>query len=173
MSLSVRVLSCFGCVWHFATLRTARLLSMGLLRQEYWSRLPCPPPGHLPDPGIESTSFVSPTLAGRFFTTNATREAFIWASLTLKSAGALATGALSQTRYWLCTFEDELRSKLRALLTFSNTCLWKLELFAISCLEDALTLHCSSSWLVVKTESCLSSVFSLRNSCGRVLIAIG
>ena len=29
---------------------------MGFCRQEYWSGLPCPPPGDLPDPGIESTS---------------------------------------------------------------------------------------------------------------------
>ena len=26
---------------------------MGFSRQEYWSGLPCPPPGHLPDPGME------------------------------------------------------------------------------------------------------------------------
>ena len=31
-------------------------LSMGFSRQEYWSGLPCPPPGDLPDPGIESRS---------------------------------------------------------------------------------------------------------------------
>ena len=31
-------------------------LSMGFPRQEYWSGLPCPPPGDLPDPGIESAS---------------------------------------------------------------------------------------------------------------------
>ena len=31
-------------------------LSMGFSRQEYWSRLPFPPPGHLPDPGIEPRS---------------------------------------------------------------------------------------------------------------------
>jgi len=29
---------------------------MGFSRQEYWSGLPCPPPGDLPDPGIEPTS---------------------------------------------------------------------------------------------------------------------
>ena len=29
---------------------------MGLSRQEYWTQLPCPPPGDLPDPGIEPTS---------------------------------------------------------------------------------------------------------------------
>ena len=37
-------------------------LSMGLSRQEYWSGLLCPPPGDLPDPGIEPTSPVSPVL---------------------------------------------------------------------------------------------------------------
>ena len=31
-------------------------LSMGFSRQECWSGLPCPPPGNLPDPGIESLS---------------------------------------------------------------------------------------------------------------------
>ena len=41
-------------------------LSMGFSRQEYMSGLPFPPPGDLPDPGIEPTS---PTLAGGFFTT--------------------------------------------------------------------------------------------------------
>ena len=38
------------------------LLSMGFFRQEYWSGLPFPPPGDLPDPGIEPTSPVSPAL---------------------------------------------------------------------------------------------------------------
>ena len=42
---------------------------MGFSRQEYWSGLPCPPPGDLPDPGIEFISPVSPALAGQFFTT--------------------------------------------------------------------------------------------------------
>ena len=41
-------------------------LPMEFPRQEYWSRLPFPPPEDLPDPGIEPTS---PALAGRFFTT--------------------------------------------------------------------------------------------------------
>ena len=40
-------------------------LSMGFPRQEYWSGLPFPSPGDLPDPGIKPTS---PTLAGGFFT---------------------------------------------------------------------------------------------------------
>ena len=44
-------------------------LSTGFSRQEYWSGLPCPPPGDVPDPGIEPAS---PVLAGRFFTISAT-----------------------------------------------------------------------------------------------------
>ena len=50
-------------------------LSMGFSMQEYWSGLPFPVPGDLPDPGIELTSLMSPALAGRFFTTSATWEA--------------------------------------------------------------------------------------------------
>ena len=50
-------------------------LSMGFSRQEYWSELSLPPPGDLPDSGIEPTSLMSPALAGRFFTTGATWEA--------------------------------------------------------------------------------------------------
>ena len=41
---------------------------MGFSRQEYWSGLPCPPPGVLPNPGIELASLISPALAGGFFT---------------------------------------------------------------------------------------------------------
>ena len=40
-------------------------LSMGFSRQEYWSGLPFPPPGDLPDLGTESMSLA---LASRFFT---------------------------------------------------------------------------------------------------------
>ena len=53
----------------FATLWTVAhqaLLSMEFSRQEYWSRLPFPPPGDLPEPAIEP---MSPAFAGGFFTT--------------------------------------------------------------------------------------------------------
>ena len=39
-------------------------LSMGCSRQEYWSGLPFPPPGYLPNLGIELASLASPALAG-------------------------------------------------------------------------------------------------------------
>ena len=50
-------------------------LSMGFSRQENWSGLPSPPSGDLPNPGITPTSFMSPALAGGFFTTSTTWEA--------------------------------------------------------------------------------------------------
>ena len=49
-------------------------LSMGFFRQEYWSGLPCPPPGDLPNPGTEPMSLASPTLVGGFFTTEPPRK---------------------------------------------------------------------------------------------------
>ena len=48
---------------------------MELSRQEYWSGLPFPTPGDLPDPGIKPVSPASPASAGGFFTTRATWEA--------------------------------------------------------------------------------------------------
>ena len=47
---------------------------MEFSRQEYWSGLPCPPPGDLPDQGIKPAS---PALAGGFFTMSATGEALV------------------------------------------------------------------------------------------------
>ena len=64
------VLSCFSCrVRLFVTLWTVARqapLSMGSSRQEYWSGLPCTPPGDFPNPGIRPASLMSPALAGRF-----------------------------------------------------------------------------------------------------------
>ena len=49
-------------------------LSVGFFRQEYWSGLPFPSPGDLPNPGMETASLISPAFAGGFFTTNNTWE---------------------------------------------------------------------------------------------------
>ena len=48
---------------HPMTTAHQALLSMGFSRQEYWSGLPCPPPGDLSDPGIKPVSPISPALA--------------------------------------------------------------------------------------------------------------
>ena len=60
-----------SCVLLFATSWTGACqapLSMAFSRQEYWGGLPFPPPGDLPDTGVESESLASPALAGGFLT---------------------------------------------------------------------------------------------------------
>ena len=54
-----------SCVWFFATSWTAACqspVSTGFFQQEYWSGLPSPPPGDLPNPGIKPVSPTSPAL---------------------------------------------------------------------------------------------------------------
>ena len=86
--------SCFGrhILYHWATLHAKLLQSClslcdvvdcsppgstvyGILRQEYWSGLPCPPPRYCPYPGREPASLMSLVLAGRFFNPSTTWEA--------------------------------------------------------------------------------------------------
>ena len=66
------------CVCVFSVMSNSAILwtvahqvpqSMGFSSQEYWSGLPFPPAGDLPNPGIKPVSLASPALAGRFFTT--------------------------------------------------------------------------------------------------------
>ena len=72
--LCVCMQSCFSAVWLFEILRTVAgqaPLSMRFSRQEYWSGLPFPPPGHLTNRGIEPMTLMSSALPGGFFTTSA------------------------------------------------------------------------------------------------------
>ena len=69
--LNWSIVCMLSCVWLLATSGTVAHqtpLSMGFSRQEYWSGLPFPTPGDLPNPGTEPSSPASPALAGRFFT---------------------------------------------------------------------------------------------------------
>ena len=61
----------FMILWNVAPSSPAPLF-MGFSRQEYWSRLPFPPPGDLLDLGIKPPSLKSPELAAGFFTTSTT-----------------------------------------------------------------------------------------------------
>ena len=69
----------FATSW---TVTSQAPLSMEFSRQEYWSGLPFPSPGNLPDPGIKPMSLVSPALAGRFFTSELLGKSwkilFVW-----------------------------------------------------------------------------------------------
>ena len=75
--------SMLSCVQLFVTPWTVvhqAPLSMVFFRQEYWSGLPFPTPGDLPDPGIKP---MSSALAGRFFTTEPPGKPTSLADITL------------------------------------------------------------------------------------------
>ena len=84
MCMHTQLLSCvrlFAAPWAVAHQAP---LPVEFPRQEYWSGLPFPPLGDLPNPGFEPTSPAAPALAGRFFTT--TWEAqFIMTPLNFQS----------------------------------------------------------------------------------------
>ena len=76
-SVYCAVLSCFSHVQLFVTLWTVAHqvpLSMGFSRQEYWSGLPFPSLGDLPDPGIKLAFLMSSSLIDKLFTTSITME---------------------------------------------------------------------------------------------------
>jgi len=86
-------------IWLFVTPWTLAYqapLSMGFSRQEYWSRLPFPPPGDLPNPGTERAF---PALAGGFFTTEPPGEprCLFWSLLLLFSGSVACQASLSFT----------------------------------------------------------------------------
>ena len=72
LNVSNMDLCVLSCVWLFTAPWTVAYqvpLSMEFYEQAYWSGLPSPTPGDLPDSEIEPTSLASPSLAGGFFTT--------------------------------------------------------------------------------------------------------
>ena len=85
-------------------------LSMGFSRQEFWSGLPCPPPGDPPDPGIKPAFLMSLALAGGFFTTSANWEApLISYSLliSVQSEGIQPTTTLRNPNSFSLTYQQE------------------------------------------------------------------
>ena len=60
----------------------------GIFQTRILGELPFPTPGDCPYPGIKPVSFVSPTLAGRFFTASATWEAQLYYSYALRTGGS-------------------------------------------------------------------------------------
>ena len=91
----------FDTPWTVAHLAS---LSMGFPRQQYWSRLPFPPPGVLPNPGIEP---VSPALVGRFFTTEIPENHWF----------SIACGHNAAYFAWKAQGRNTLVSLLRCMLT--------------------------------------------------------
>ena len=68
----------FGTLWSVALQAP---LSMGFSRQEYWSKLPCPPPRDLPGPVIKPASLMFPALAGGFFITTSVTWEYVYSSI--------------------------------------------------------------------------------------------
>ena len=102
-AVCICMISCFSCVWLFATLWTVACqapLSMGFCRQEYCSELPLPPPWDPPDPGIEPKSPVSLTLADGFLPSSTSWEAFSMYSRVVKTRGHKIWSLRFKT--WLC-----------------------------------------------------------------------
>ena len=112
--------------------------SKGSSRQEYWSGLPCPPPEDLPDPGIESTSPVSPALR---------QILYCWATgevPTMISAAAAAAAKSLQSCLTLCDPIDgsppdspvpgilQARTLEWVAISFSNAGKWKVEVKSLS-----------------------------------------
>ena len=83
-----------SCVWLLEapwTVAHQAPLSMEFSRQKYWSGLPFPSLGYLPDPVIEPVSLASPALAGGFFTSSTTRIYF-----------CIIHKFLGTCRFWTC-----------------------------------------------------------------------
>ena len=86
-------------------------LSVGFPMQEYWTGLPLPPQGDLPDPGIKPVFLTSPVLAGRFFTTSTTWEAqetvLVGFNLLLLQLTEKAMAPHSSTLAWKIPWMEE------------------------------------------------------------------
>ena len=109
-------------------------LFMGFPRQEYWSALPFPPPGHPPDPGIKPASSA---LASGFFTTKPPRKP----SVCMYAATAAKSLQSCQT---LCDPIDssppgsrvpgilQARTLEWVAISFSNAWKWKVKVKSVS-----------------------------------------
>ena len=113
-----KVLDACSVALSYLTLRPHGLLaleiplSVGFSRQEYWSWLPFPPPGDLPDSGIDPAP---PAMAGRFFTTEPCRKPEVLA------CGVRHTPALRQLFFPLPP--SHLRPKLPQPPSSSSICI--------------------------------------------------
>ena len=116
-----RAWSHFSCIWLFVTLWTVAHqapLSKGFSRQEYWSGLPCPPLKHLPNPGIKPASLLSPTLAGKFFTTIATCEAHIRVCVCMCVCAQVHVVKKSKVHIWALWVKCATFVKIRCQIPF-------------------------------------------------------
>ena len=117
------VLSCFSHVWLYVTPWTIAHkvpLSIGFSKQEYWSGLPFPSPGNLPDSGIKPVSLMPPALTGRDLITGTTWKDLRWRidslekTLMLKKIEGRRRG--QQKMRWLDSVTDLMDMSLSKIL---------------------------------------------------------
>ena len=133
--LNACLLNCFSYVWFFVSLwiiASQAPLSMGFSRQEYWSGLPCPPPGELLDPGIKPTSLTSPALADKGFPGGSTGKESVCNAGDLGSIPGLGRSPGYGNGYQLqysslensmdCIVHGVTESQTRLIFTFVFTC---------------------------------------------------
>ena len=136
--LCASVLIHFSCVWLFVTPQTVTCqapLSMGFSRQEYWSGLPCPPPGDLLNPGTKRSfpsvfkrQIIQPTSPGSLpvppvslcflsltehFCCERVLSIFCHCFLTMES---LLTGVLGELGAWFIEFSGVQQVTVKIIL---------------------------------------------------------
>ena len=151
------MLSHFSHVLFFATLWTVALqtpLSMGFSRKEYWSGLPCPPPGDLPDPGMEPVSLKSPALMGGFFTASTLQSPNnIWRGASFICLFAICLCPL--VRWLFHIFGPLLELFVILLLSFRRLCIFWLHVFYQMCVLQIFSPICGLSFHFLKIYSFL------------------
>ena len=124
----------FSCVWLCETLWTVACqapLSLGFSKPEYWSGLPCSPPGYIPNPGIEPAS---PVLAGGFFTTESSgkpkkivkrneNQGLVTSLLLVVAQTVNNLPAMWETWVWFLHLEDSLE---KGTITYSSILAWRI-----------------------------------------------
>ena len=129
---------------------------MGFSRQEYWSGLPFPPPGDLPDPGIEPASPVSPALQADSFPLNHWGSPFIWCGLMYTHTHT-PFQILFPCRLWQ-NIEYTLRTLFRPLSFFSSSSPISISLYFFWAFKTAPhDFHGSHIWTLLWRVLCPGS----------------
>ena len=113
--MCAKLLQLYLTLWDLWTIACQAPLSKGFSRQEYWDGLPCPPPGSLPNSGIKPRS---PALAGGFFTTSATWEA--WSRRDCQSALCQLLSALNDLYAKVAYLEQHILILFLAIMEFNH-----------------------------------------------------
>ena len=129
-------------------------LSMGLPRQEYWSKLPFPSQGHLPNPGIKPISPMPPALAGRFFTTESPGKPISKAMLCAQSCLTLCNPIYCSPSGSSAHGNFQARILKRAANSSSRASSWPRDWTLISCISCTgrwILYHCATweAWMLV------------------------